>query len=214
MKMYYFLIKFISDPGWKFLWVPERVCMLVVVVFLRFYLFISREGKGGRNRGGETLVCSCLSHAPYWGPGPQPRHVPWLRIQSATHCFAVWRSIHWATPARVTFTLNSMLVCVWILSWVKPRTHSGSRTLRHQDALNPRTPWIPRTPWVPGPPECLHRCSRWEKTLRVSLLHSRWKSKSPAGWCLSQILKHIDVLFVQALVHLSKLFTGHFHFLL
>ena len=24
---------------------------------------------------------SCLSHTPYWGPGPQPRHVPWLGIE-------------------------------------------------------------------------------------------------------------------------------------
>ena len=35
-------------------------------------LFIFREGEGGR----ETSMCGCLSHAPYWGPDPQPRHVP------------------------------------------------------------------------------------------------------------------------------------------
>ena len=23
-------------------------------------------------------MCGCLSHVPCWGPGPQPRHVPWL----------------------------------------------------------------------------------------------------------------------------------------
>ena len=33
--------------------------------FLRFYLFIFREGKGERNRGRETLICRCLSGAPY-----------------------------------------------------------------------------------------------------------------------------------------------------
>ena len=41
----------------------------------RFYLFF-REWKGERTRGRETSMCGCLSHAPYWGPGPQPRHVP------------------------------------------------------------------------------------------------------------------------------------------
>ena len=40
--------------------------------FLRFYLFLFEEGKGGR----ETSVCGCLSCTPPWGPGPQPRHVP------------------------------------------------------------------------------------------------------------------------------------------
>ena len=62
------------------------------------YLFLVR-GEGSEKEGG-TSMCGCLLCAPYWGPGPQPRHVPWLGIQSATLCFAVWRSIHWATPAR------------------------------------------------------------------------------------------------------------------
>ena len=35
-------------------------------IFLRFYLFIFREGKGGIKRGKETSVCGCLSlvHSP------------------------------------------------------------------------------------------------------------------------------------------------------
>ena len=32
--------------------------------FLRFYLFIFREEKGGRKRGRETSMCGCLSRAP------------------------------------------------------------------------------------------------------------------------------------------------------
>ena len=40
--------------------------------FLKFYLFIYREGKGGRG----TSMCGCLSCAPYLGPSPQPMHVP------------------------------------------------------------------------------------------------------------------------------------------
>ena len=57
--------------------------------FLRFYLFIFREGTGGRKRGKEISVCGCLSRAPYWGPGLQPRHVPRLGIEPAS-----WHSIH------------------------------------------------------------------------------------------------------------------------
>ena len=55
---------------------------------LRFYLFIFREGKRGRKRGRETSMCGCLLHAPYWGPGLQPRHVLWLGIEQATLWFA------------------------------------------------------------------------------------------------------------------------------
>ena len=41
-------------------------------------------GKGGRKSGRETSMCGCLSRAPYWGPGPQPRHVPWLGFELIT----------------------------------------------------------------------------------------------------------------------------------
>ena len=29
-------------------------------------------------------MCGCLSHASYWGPGPQSRHMLWLGIEPAT----------------------------------------------------------------------------------------------------------------------------------
>ena len=45
-------------------------------LFIKKDLFIFREGKGGRKRGRETSMCGCLLCAPYWGPGPKPRHVP------------------------------------------------------------------------------------------------------------------------------------------
>ena len=38
------------------------------------YLFL-KAGEG-REKGRETSMCGCLFCAPYWGPGPQPRHVP------------------------------------------------------------------------------------------------------------------------------------------
>ena len=59
-----------------------RVCVFTVLYFLLFQfflkiLFIFRER--GRERGRETSMCF-LSRTPYWGPGPQPRRVPWLGI--------------------------------------------------------------------------------------------------------------------------------------
>ena len=74
-------------------------------LFLLKILFILREGKGGR----ETSMCGCLSQAPYWGPGLQPRHVPWLGIEWATLWFAGQRSIHWATPAGAK---SLLLICI------------------------------------------------------------------------------------------------------
>ena len=46
-------------------------------IFLKDFIYlIFREGKGGRKRRRETSMCGCLSRAPYWEPGLQPRHVP------------------------------------------------------------------------------------------------------------------------------------------
>ena len=49
-------------------------------------------------------MCGCLLHTTKWGPGLQPRHVPWLGIKLATFWFAGLHSIHWPTPARVLMT--------------------------------------------------------------------------------------------------------------
>ena len=94
--------------------VPQTVCLSFFLSFflpsflpsfLSFpsfpsFLSLSREGKGGTKRGRETAMCGCLSNAPYWGPGPQPRHVPWLGFKLVTLWFAVLSSIHWAIPVR------------------------------------------------------------------------------------------------------------------
>ena len=71
-------------------------------IFLIFYLFL--EGKEGKEKERESSVCGCLSHAPYWGPGLQPRHVPWPEIEVVTLWITGLHSIHWATPARAMYT--------------------------------------------------------------------------------------------------------------
>ena len=71
-----------------------------ILFFKIFYLFLERGEGTEKERERETSMCVCLSCAPHWGPGLQPRNVPWLGITLATLCFTVWCSIHWATPAR------------------------------------------------------------------------------------------------------------------
>ena len=62
-------------------------------------------------------MCGCLSHASDWGPGPQPRHVPWLGIEPATLWFSGLCSIHWPIPDRAK---QSMF-------WIKPFHHGQNR---------------------------------------------------------------------------------------
>ena len=71
------------------------------------YLFLERGER--RKKGRETSMCKgnigCLSHAPSWGPGPQPRHVPWLGIEPVAFQFTGWCLVHWATPAREKYDI-------------------------------------------------------------------------------------------------------------
>ena len=86
---------------------------LCIFTFLKMILFIFRDkGRKGKREGEkhwcvrDTLI-GCLLHISNWGPGPQPRHVPWLGVKPVTFPFAGWHSIHWATPARA---------CLYILN--------------------------------------------------------------------------------------------------
>ena len=63
------------------------------------YLFLERgeerEKEEERNINvREDTSISCLSHAPSWGPGPQPRHVPQLGAKPVNFGFVGWHSIH------------------------------------------------------------------------------------------------------------------------
>ena len=72
------------------------------------YLLLDR-GEGREKRGRETSICGCLSSNPYWGPGPQPRQVPWLGMEPVTLWFIGQHSIRWATPIRAYFKYFSCL---------------------------------------------------------------------------------------------------------
>ena len=79
----------------------------ILYPFFKFYLLIFRQRK--------TSMCGWLSHIPYYGPGPQPRHVPWLGIELMTLWFAGWRSIHWATSQGLCPFLNWDSFHCWVV---------------------------------------------------------------------------------------------------
>ena len=64
-------------------------------------------------------MCGCPSCGSHWGPGPQPRHVPWLGIELATFWFSGQHSIHWPTPARA----NSFRFVLFLSLMVHHATH-------------------------------------------------------------------------------------------
>ena len=80
----------------------ERFITRVILFFKKdfTYLFLDRGEGREKERERNINVWLPLMHTPYWGPGLQPRHVPWLGIEPVTLWFTGWRSIHWAAPAR------------------------------------------------------------------------------------------------------------------
>ena len=81
---------------------PEFIqfCMCWLL-FVKDFIYLFFERREGRiKRGTEASMCGCFSHPPYWGPGPQPRPVPWLGNWTCNPSVCRPVSIHWATPAR------------------------------------------------------------------------------------------------------------------
>ena len=76
------------------------------------YLFIY-IGRMGRKREKHHCVretsISCLLHTPNWGPGLQPRDVPWLGIKLSTFQFAGQLPAHWVTTVRARIFLITSL---------------------------------------------------------------------------------------------------------
>ena len=78
---------------------PQWISYVCVHIFFNLiYLFLERGE--GREKERKTSMCGCISWTPYWGPGPQPRHVSWLGIEPVTFLFTGQHSIHRATLAR------------------------------------------------------------------------------------------------------------------
>ena len=78
----------------------------VLYIYLKIlFICFLRERKGGRKKGRETWI-GCFSHTPNGGPGPQPRHVPWLGIKPETFWFSGQHSTRWATPVRAYYVFK------------------------------------------------------------------------------------------------------------
>ena len=76
--------------------VQEKVGILFYIFgfFLKKILLIFRERGRDEEREGEKYYHVVASCAPYWGLGPQPRHVPSLGIKLVILWFAGWHLIH------------------------------------------------------------------------------------------------------------------------
>ena len=85
----------------------------------------------GREKEWERNINVQLSLAcPPWGPGLQPRHVPWQGIEPATFRFTGWHSIHWATPARaISFFLTAHIQFTLSLPYFRPPSFIGTSAM-------------------------------------------------------------------------------------
>ena len=100
-----------TSRGWKYLISNCGVNSIWIFFFKSLFIF---RGEGREKESEKKSMWGCLSYAPYWGPGPRPRHVLWLGVELATLWFTGWCSVHWAIPARAGFS-------IWGTNWVSPR---------------------------------------------------------------------------------------------
>ena len=110
-----------SSLSWSKLWqVDKRSRSLsfwwATFIYLFFkVLYIFREGeRKDKEREGNMMCekhqCGCLSHTPNWGPGLQPRLVPWLGIELAIFRSAGWCSVYWAPKAKAQWAIFKQTV--------------------------------------------------------------------------------------------------------
>ena len=111
-----------------------------IYFFKILFIYFRQRGMEGK-REGNINVRLPLTHPPHWEPGLQPKHVPWLGIEPEALGFAVWRSTHWATPAKAInyffFKKSSWAEhCLW----------------RFSDLY--QVPWLPQRPRQRDCPKC------------------------------------------------------------
>ena len=132
----------------------------------------------------------CLLHTPSWGPGPQPRHVPWPGIEPVTFRFTGQHSIHWATPARAIFIVYYSCACIKRNVSAKYSSKGVSKLLCIQRLLFYITFW-----W-----NLIDMCDFPHK---ISLGHQ--------GWCHTQSLKDHSTIVSRIVVHDTDLQAVSFH---
>ena len=85
--------------------------LIILYSFFKDFIYLFLERGKWREKERERNINVWLPLArPYWGPDPQPRHVPWLGIELVTLWFTGRHSIHRGTPARANFALLYMLI--------------------------------------------------------------------------------------------------------
>ena len=62
-------------------------------------------------------MCGCLLRGPHWGPGLQPRHVPWLGIELVTLWFIALNLL--------SYTSQGCFLCLICSEQVSPRHRAG-----------------------------------------------------------------------------------------
>ena len=98
--------------------VPFLFCMSEVeplFLFLKYFIYLFLERGEGREKHQSVVA----SHSPpHWGPGLQPRHVPWLGIESVTLWFAVLNSLSHASQGWASFYLLRGIIISFSLSYL------------------------------------------------------------------------------------------------
>ena len=96
----------------------QAVTTLFFFSFKILFIYFLDRVEGKEKEKERNIMGGCLSRAPYWGPGPQPRRAPRLGIELGTLRFPGRHSIHGATPARADFYKCSVWKGALWIGWV------------------------------------------------------------------------------------------------
>ena len=123
----------------------------------------------GKEQGRGTSMCGCLLRTPYWGPGLQLRHVPWLGIEPVTLWFAACaQSTELHQPVLFIYFKDFIY-----LLFREKRTEEEREGEKHQCMRNTSTSCLSCAPsWGPGP-----------HPRHVPCLGVKLTTVQFAGWC-------------------------------